>query len=225
VPRLRAPAVLNDAALEDDPVFGAPLAPAPTDLEQMMAVEAPVDEVLPIEQGVDDQFAGTMSRFTSTEAIKAGANRIGHVHSPMRTLYDHIGNDREVTHGDVPMLVDQSLPEASRLYIRCPLCVSMPNRGFHKNKGPNGCPGRPARKWMQCPICAVHGRKTIIWEGHAPSLTTPESQQDANFVQPHFASAQDRDQQLQNKLENHMTAFHEGESADKYGLRRRIRGQ
>src|SRR5437016_4481466 len=121
--------------------FGSPLAPEPSDLEMMMAVEMPVEDFDDPDFVTGGTVMATLGKdWSSPEATAAGKNYVRSAGPPMRTLYDIKGESRSVIHTDVPALVDDSIPVPVRLYLRCPRCFNMDNRGIHPFAGPNGCP-------------------------------------------------------------------------------------
>lgn len=206
--------------------IGTPLAPPPDDLDVMMAVEAPLEELKPFTDlpGLDSADARMVQEFVATDRLtdKKWAQRgVGHVAPPQRTLYSINGESRSVMHSDVPMLVDMSLPAATRLYIRCPKCMHMPNQGFHKMAGTNQCPGKPKKLWSACPICRNHGREHRVFEDEAFESKPRDLETDENYVAPRLPSDVEREDRLRAKLDLHMVTFHSGEAHQLFGLRRK----
>ena len=203
------------------------LAPPPSELEEMMAVEerSISHENLAAGEGVESGFVTLASTMTSPEAIKAGKNFVNHVGPPTRTLYDLRGESRQVQHTDVPMLVDRTLPGDQRLYLRCPVCqgtrdeeTGAVRNGIHADDGPNACPARPLRMWMPCPICATHGREKRIYEDLPAQEAVAAHADEPGYVRPALPTVATREERLQARLEEHMVAFHAGEARQMYGL-------
>lgn len=215
------------AVIEEPVPLGAPLAPPPDDLDVMMSIEQPLEELKPFDAIAESLEGGSgrlMAEMTRPDAMdtKRGIRGVSHVGPPQRTLYSISGDSRSVMHSDVPMLVDQSLPAAVRLYIRCPKCWNVPpTNGFHRASGMNQCPGKAKKLWSACPICRNHGREHRVFEDEAFEHTPRDLDVDENYVQPQMPDNVTRQQRLLEKLNLHMCTFHAGEAYQLFGLRRK----
>lgn len=201
--------------------LGAPLAPPPSDVDEVLARGQAISEL----EALDTNFSGDAGDWTSQEARAARKNTVSHTSSPRITLYGLQGDDRTVNIEDLQSLVDPALEPAQRLYVRCPRCVHMANRGQHPFSGPNGCPARAAQKFMTCPICAMYGRNKRVYEGDALMANTdPAIEDDPNYEAPDLPDASTRREMLQNRLHLHMASFHAAEAESLYRIRREPNG-
>ncbi len=205
--------------------MGTPLAPPPDDLDIMMSVEEPLEELKPFGD-VADSIDGSGSVLRQLTDPGLGRTRrpqgVSHVGPPMKTLYNINGDSRSVNHTDVPMLVDRSIPANVRLYIRCPLCKNTPPHfGFHTYAGLNQCPGKNKLKWSACPICRNHGIEHRVFEDEAFDKIPRDLEVDSDYVAPRLPDKVEREERLRDKLDLHMVTFHAGEAYRLFGLRRR----
>lgn len=204
---------------------GAALAPPPSDIDEVAVLGAPFNEQRPLDESLGPAYAGGFDKWTSPEARTARANRVSHTATPLITLYNVLGEDRSVSHADLALLTDPTLAPRDRLYVRCPRCEGLPNRGLHPHAGPNGCPAKPSVPWMACPICQRHGlAKRVYAEAPLEAPVTTDGESDPNEVAPDLPSAATTRAQLQDRLYQHMTAFHASETQSLYRVRREPNG-
>lgn len=172
----------------------------------------------------DGQFnLGTLDDLTNPEdrarARREGKNQTLHVTAGRIVVYDLYGNARSISESDVFAVIDSEIRAERRLYLRCPQCRSLPNRGIHAVDSPNGCPGRDRIKWMPCLVCQAHGVPTRIWEERMDPKAV-DVVEDEDYVAPKLPGSADREQALQFRLNVHMAAFHPSEARSMYGIKR-----
>lgn len=201
------------------PSIGQPLAPPPSDLDEILTTAAPLDSTIPFDPSMESAFTGRAAD------PRGRPSTIQHLSTATVTLYDIQGEDRSVTIEDLALLVSTDIEPHNRLYTRCPKCRSQPNGGIHPFAGPNGCPKRASQKFMTCPICASYGRSKRVYAGEpARANAEPGIEDDPNYVAPELPNASSETEQLQDKLYQHMTAFHSAETQQQYGIRREPNG-
>ncbi len=170
---------------------------------------------------------GNLNQWTTAEATKAGKNFVQHTHEfggKWTTVYDRLGNDFRMLKEDVPQAL-LPLPDdegARRRFLRCPRCSKLPNRGIHKESGPNGCPGREPRLKTYCDVCWSVGDRRPIYEDHNPDAPTgpaPFAADDPLYRAPRIPTSRSREEALQMKLDDHIRAFHMA-TARQRGLRK-----
>ncbi len=207
------------------PRVGEKLAPPPSDVQEILATGgAPQDSVKPFDESLEAEYAGTLDKWTSPEARKAKANRVTHSHTNRIGLYDYLGNSRDIDVEDLLLVTSPDLEPNLRLYARCPVCSHLPNAGQHEFSGPNTCPGKPAQKFMVCPICAARGFNKKVYEDGTIVALDGTITDDPNYEPAELPDQADRKEMLQTKLYEHMTAFHSAETQQLYNVRRESNG-
>lgn len=200
---------------------GEPLAPAPSDLAEVLATERPLDSTVPFDPKME---AG----FNSGEALTGDVRptTVKATESQFITLYDFKGNDRKVKLDTLEQVMDLSKPADKRLHLRCPKCIDLPNGGLHPFSGPNACPGKPKQKFMVCPVCASNGVSKRVYETDEiiGAGNDVEDSEDPEFEAYTLPDAASRREILQGLLELHMTTFHPASAQAMYGLRREPSG-
>lgn len=204
--------------------IGQPLAPPPSDIAEVLATSSPLDSTTPFDASTDVAFAG-FDKWTSPEARKANANRITHTQSARVTVYNYLGDDREIGIEDLEQVLASGLPSDKRLHLRCPRCIALPNGGLHTTSGPNSCPGKAQAKFMVCPICASRGFNKRVYEADEAALTPAEDMaEDPNYEAYALPDVASRREVLQGRLELHMASFHASDAQALYGIRRETSG-
>lgn len=198
------------------PRVGLPLAPPPSDLEEVLATAAPLDSSVPFDPAMESEW---------TAKDGARRTRTSRTSTPKVTVYDYQGDDRQVTIEDLVSITDESLQPDRRMYLRCPKCVTRPNGGLHEFSGPNACPAKAQQKFMTCPVCASYGRDKRVYEVEPLKATVDAANNDdPNYVEADLPDPTGGREQLQDKLYQHMTAFHSAETEQMYGVRREVNG-
>lgn len=165
---------------------------------------------------------GGVNDWSSPEAIAKGKNFVRHERrfgGRWSWVYDVHGNDHHVLQEDVAALCfDRDLAKCdgqgagmALRYMRCPKCVRLPNRGVHAKHGPNGCPAREPRLVTYCDICKASGHVRLIYEDHDPQDSGVDlgiEESDPLLRHPAVPTEQNRENALQQKLNDHIRAFH-----------------
>lgn len=202
------------------PRVGQPLAPAPSDIAEVLATSAPLDSTVAFDPSME---AGYTSGNQMTGDVRPTSVQL--IQKSKITLYNYLGADRSVTVEGLGDLINMELPADRRLHLRCPLCVHLPNGGLHAFSGPNACPGKPQQQFMACPICKSRGiSKRVYDEGIGIVEALADDSDDENFIEadlPNMSTAKDR---LRTRLAEHMTAFHSTEAQQLYDVRREVNG-
>ncbi len=204
------------------PRLGQPLAPAASDLIEVLATAAPLDSTVPFDPKSE---AGYSSGNALTGDVRP--TRVQHHAAAAITVYNYLGEDRVVAVADLETVLNPSLAFDRRLHLRCPKCVTLPNGGLHETAGPNSCPGREPVKFMVCPICASRGFNKRVYESDDGSAVLPvpsADEADANFESYELPNPAGRKAILQGKLELHMASFHASDAQALYGIRREPSG-
>jgi hypothetical protein len=222
MPRVKAVTVEEDYS----PVpAGQPLAPPPDELFAVMTNAEVLEDLKPLASlnlEMDSFERGqALGMVSNDNDVRSRERGVSHKRGPLQTLYSINGDSRSITINDVPMLIDPSIPSATRLYLRCPICIHMPNNGLHRFSGPNACPGKPKKLWSACPICRNHGHEHRVFEDEAFDSKPRDLETDENYVAPRMPNHVEREDRLRMKLELHMVTFHAGEANQLFGLRRR----
>ncbi len=202
------------------PRLGQPLAPAVSDLIEVLATAAPLDSTVPFDPKSE---AGYASGASLTGDVRPTS--VSHTAAASITVYNYLGEDRVIAIADLEVVLNPALAFDRRLHLRCPKCVALPNGGLHLTAGPNSCPGREQIKFMVCPICASRGFAKRVYESDDGSTVQPvTAETDENYEAYELPNPAGRKAVLQGKLELHMVSFHASDAQALYGIRREPSG-
>ena len=181
------------------------LAPAPTRRQRMQAnARVAITERDSLASLAGEQ-GGLVGQLQAGRGKQQRASSVEHTHSPLVSVYDPLGNVRQVPAMNLNMVLDNGLD------VECPLCGST-----HTDDGPNQCPAREALLQARCPIC----RRIIPEERAATDQPDADGEDDDGLVKLPIPDQATREQQLLGRVQLHATTYHPSEAFSRYGWRK-----